>query len=260
MKRLVSLSGLILLMIIQNQNLNAQFLPEVVSIRELEMCEGVNEIILLNYYNQWCDNIAAHSKGAGGWVMKGDRGERNGEYIFAWTFDFKTTRDYYFPASDWSNYPQWNAVLNRFQFHAPEQKLVETVIPFTDYVVLGFSKIIAPVIGEIIAVRYFDIEPSLQKEFETFVENEFHQAYQENIDGFYNYVLKGNRGAKIGSYMLITVFDSADRRDQYFPVPLGPASDAFYQQWLNIEGTSRKFDSYLPESLDHQYTDYIVVY
>jgi len=260
MKKLVFLTCLIILLTSQNSILNAQSLPEVVSLRELEMCEGINEIILLNYYNQWCDNVAAHSKGAGGWVMKGDRGERNGDFIFAWTFDYKTTRDYYFPESDWSNYPQWKAVLNKFQFHAPEQKLVETIKPYTDFVVLGFSKIIAPSIGEIIAIRHFEIDLSLQKEFETFIENEYHQAFQENIDGFYNYVLKGERGAKIGSYILLTVFDSADRRDKYFPIPLGPSSEDFHKQWLMVEITANKFSSYVPDNLDFEYIDYIVVY
>jgi len=260
MKSLIFLACLIILPTIHNSCLNAQSLPEVISLRELDMCKDVNEIIFLNYYNQWCDNIASHSNGADGWVMKGDRGERNGEYIFAWTFAYTTTRDYYFPDSDWSNYPQWNAVLNKFEFHSPEQKLVETIKPYTDFVVIGYSKIIAPVIGEIIAVRYFDIDLELQDEFETFIENEYHQAYQENIDGFYNYVLKGDRGAKKGSYLLLSVFDSADRRDLYFPVPLGPSSHDFHSQWLKLETTSRKFDTYAPEDLEFKYTDYIVVY
>lgn len=252
--------GLFILFFLPFSYLGAQNLPEVVSIRELDMCKDVNEIIFLNYYNQWCDNVSSHSKGAGGWVMKGDRGDRSGEFIFAWTFDYITTRNYYFPESDWSNYPQWNAVLNTFQFHAPEQKLVETIKPYTDYVVLGFSKIIAPVIGEVIAVRYFEIAEENQDEFELFIENEFHQAFQDHIEGYYNYILKGDRGANIGSYLLLTVFDSADRRDQYFPVPQGPSSEDYNSQWLNIQSTAEKFNSFVPESLDFEYTDYIVVY
>lgn len=238
----------------------AQNLPEVIALRELELNEGVNEIIFLNYYNRWCAEVAEHSKGAGGWVMKGDRGERTGEYIFAWTFNYKATRDYYFPASDWSNYPQWQAVLQQFQFHAPERPLVDSIRSFTDYVVLGFNKMIAPQLGEVIAVRYFDIDISMQKEFEEFVINTYHMAFQEHINGYYNYVLKGDRGDKVGSYVLLTVFDNADRRDEYYPVPLEPASESFNEQWLEVEDIVLKFESYLPEGIAHDYTDYIRVY
>ncbi|MBE0652456.1 MAG: hypothetical protein IH594_01580 [Bacteroidales bacterium] len=192
--------------------------------------------------------------------MKGDRGDRNGEYIFAWTFNCKSTRDYYFPSSEMANYPQWNAVLNRFDFHAPNQQLVESITSYTDFIVLGFSKMIAPQLGEIIAVRYFDIEPERKEEFEKFVEDIYHLAFQQNIDGYYNYVLKGDRGSLQGKYVLFTVFDTADRRNEYYPVPGDPASDSFMTQWEKVSEIDIKFNSYLPEGLAQDYTDYIVVY
>lgn len=238
----------------------AQNLPEVIAIRELEMSEGSNEIIFLNYYNRWCENVASYSKGAGGWLMKGDRGERNGEYIFAWSFNFKATRDYYFPASNWSNYPQWQAILQKFDFAAPKTPLVDSIKSYSDFVVVGFSNMISPQLGEIIAVRYFSIEESLQTEFEEFVTTVYHPTFQKSIEGYYNYILKGDRGDKKGSYILLTVFDSADRRDEYFPVPLMPASDSYQEQWNETEEIVNKFNSYLPENIDFDYTDYIRVY
>ncbi len=240
--------------------IKAQNLPEVISIREIVMSDEINEIIFLNYYNQWCDKVHEHSKGVNGWVMKGDRGERIGEYVSAWAYDYKSTRDYYFPESDWSNYPQWNAMLNKFQFHAPEQALLKSTKPSSDFVVLGFSKIIAPQLGEIIGVRYFDIEESKQAEFELFIENEYHQAYQKNIDGFYNYILKADRGAKTGSYLLLTVFDSADRRNLYYPVPEGQGSEEFHVQWLKLQDVDEKFNKCLGKTIEEHYTDYIVAW
>jgi hypothetical protein len=241
-------------------NLSAQNLPEVISLRELELNKETNEIIFLNYYNQWCDMVSEHSKGVGGWVMKGDRGNRNGEYVFAWTFNFKSTRDYYFPSNDMSNYPQWQAVLSKIHFHAPEKPLVDSIRSYTDFVVLGFDKMIAPQLGEIIAVRYFNVEEEKVSEFEDFVLEEYHPAFQNHIEGYYNYVLKGDRGDKVGSYLMLTVFDNADRRDQYFPVPLDPPSDDFNNQWLEVEAISEKFNDYLIKNVDHDYTDYIVVF
>ena len=241
-------------------NLAAQNLPEVISLRELELNKETNEIIFLNYYNQWCDMVAEHSKGVGGWVMKGDRGNRNGEYVFAWTFNFKSTRDYYFPTIDKANYPQWQAVLSKIQFHAPEKPMVDSIRSYTDFVVLGFDKMIAPQLGEIIAVRYFDVENTKVDEFENFVIKEYHPALQNHVEGYFNYVLKGDRGDKAGSYLLLTVFDNADRRDQYFPVPLDPPSDAFQNQFTEVEDLAEKFSGYLIENVDHDYTDYIVVF
>lgn len=241
-------------------HVQSQNLPEVIALRELELIDGTNEIIFLNYYTRWCQLITEHSKGASGWVMKGDRGERSGEYIFAWTFNCKSTRDYYFPSSDMANYPQWNAVLSRFHFQAPKQQLVDSINSYTDFVVIGFPRMIAPQLGEIIAIRYFEIPEDKKAKFEAFVEEEFHPAYQKNIEGYYNYVLKGERGDKIGKYVLFTVFDTADRRNEYYPVAGGLASESFVSQWKKVQDIDEIFRSYLPYSIDDDYTDYIVVY
>jgi hypothetical protein len=241
-------------------DVKSQNLPEVIALREIEMHKGTNELIFLNYYNQWCDLITEYSKGASGWVMKGDRGNRFGEYVFAWTFNYKSTRDYYFPSGEMSNYPQWNAVLSQFNFHAPEQPLVDSMYSYTDFIVLGYPKMIAPQLGEIIAVRYFEVEEEKRNVFEAYVENTYHIAYQKHIDGYYNYVLKGDRGDKVGTYVLLTVFDTADRRNSYYPVPGEPASDGFMEQWENVADVETRFRSYLPEGIEFDYTDYIVVY
>jgi hypothetical protein len=240
--------------------IHSQNLPEVIAFRELELNKETNEIVFLNYYSRWCKLITEHSKGASGWVMKGDRGERNGQYVFAWTFNYKGTRDYYFPSSQMANYPQWNAVLNRFDFHAPEQPLVDSINSYTDFVVIGFHKMIAPQLGEIIAVRFFNVDADKQTEFETFIEDVFHPSYQENIEGYYNYVLKGDRGDKKGIYMLLTVFDTADRRNEYYPVPLDPASESFMSQYEKVSHIDDQFRTFLPENIDFDYTDYIVVF
>jgi hypothetical protein len=241
-------------------DVSGQNLPEVIALRELELHSNTNEIVFLNYYSKWCDLIREHSKGASGWVMKGDRGNRSGEYIFAWTFNYKDTRDYYFPSSSMANYPQWNAVLNKFEFRAPQDPLVDSIKSYTDFVVLGFDEMIMPQLGEIIAIRFFEVEEEKQSEFEDFVISEFHPAYQANVEGYYNYVLKGDRGDKEGMYSLWTVFDNADRRNAYFPVPLEPPSESFIRQQESILVIDEKFRSFLDENIDFDYTDYVVVY
>ena len=254
--------GLLLTIMISGflTGLSGQNLPEVIALRELELNRGTNEIIFLNYYNQWCGLMSEHSKGASGWIMKGDRGSRSGEYIFAWTFNYKATRDYYFPSSEMSNYPQWNAVLTKFDFSAPEKPLVDSIKSYTDYVVIGFHKMIAPQLGEIIAIRHFEVAEEKQEEFENFVIKDFHPAYQAHVDGYYNYVLKGDRGDKTGSYILMTVFDNSDKRDEYFPVPSEPPSDIFKNQHKPVLNIVEKYRTFIERTKDFNYTDYIVVY
>lgn len=255
------ISGLIIIsLVFCDTAVSGQNLPEVIALREIKMHPGTNELIFLNYYNQWCDLITEYSKGASGWVMKGDRGDRNGEYVFAWTFNYKSTRDYYFPSGEMSNYPQWNAVLKRFNFAPPHQPLVDSISSYTDYIVIGYNNLIAPQLGEIIAVRYFDIKEEQVTRFEEFVSGTYHTAYQKHIDGYYNYVLKGDRGDNAGSYLLLTVFDSADRRNAYYPVPGEPGSDEFMKQWENVSDVEENFRKFLPANIDQQYTDYILVY
>ncbi len=240
--------------------LSAQNLPEVIALRELELNKETNEIIFLNYYSQWCQLITEHSKGASGWVMKGDRGNRSGDYIFAWTFNYKATRDYYFPSSEMANYPQWNAVLTRFDFAAPKKSLVDSINSYTDFVVVGFNEMIAPQLGEIIAIRYFTVDKEKQNEFERFIINDYHPAYQAYVTGYYNYILKGDRGDKIGQYLLLTVFDKADRRNEYFPIPQEQPSESFADQQKPVLEIDKKFRNFLNENIDFDYTDYIVVF
>mgnify|MGYP006283619331 CR=1 FL=1 len=249
----ISISGIL-------TGLSGQNLPEVIALRELELNKETNEIIFLNYYSQWCDLMTEHSKGASGWVMKGDRGNRSGDYIFAWTFNYKATRDYYFPTSEMANYPQWNAVLTQFDFAAPKDPLVDSINSYTDFVVVGFNKMIAPQLGEIIAIRYFKVDEEKHDEFENFVIENYHPAYQAHIDGYYNYVLKGDRGDKADTYVLMTVFDKADRRNEYFPVPLEPPSESFTEQQGPVLEIDEKFRTFLNENIDFDYTDYIVVF
>ncbi len=239
---------------------SGQNLPEVIALRELELSKNTSEIVFQNYYSRWCDLITEHSKGASGWVMKGDRGNRSGEYIFAWTFNYKCTRDYYFPTSEMANYPQWNAVLTRFDFLAPKQPLVDSINSYTDFVVVGFNELIMPQLGEIIALRFFEVDEEKQEDFENFIIQDYHPAYQANIEGYYNYVLKGDRGDKKGIYSLWTIFDTADRRNEYFPVPLDPPSQDFLSQQEKILEIDEKFRTFLNENIDFDYTDYVVVF
>jgi hypothetical protein len=70
-------------------------------------------------------------------------------------------------------------------------------------------------------------------------------------------ILKGDRGARKGRYMLVWEFDSVASRNVYFPREGGFASDAFREAWKRMSAVMDKFKSYVKEPSD--YTDYVVV-
>ena len=197
-------------------SVGAQDLPEIISIRELKLRPESNEIAFQNYYNKWCKDIRLHTKGVNAWIMKGDRGERAGLYNMVWGFNYMETRDYYFPVSDKTNYPKWNAALERFQFQAPEEPLVEDMTDYTDFIVVGYDQMLNPQLGEVISLSYPKVKAGLKKP-RGIRSRGMNNALQNNIDGYYMYLLKGDRGEFKGRYAVLRVFDTYQRRSIYFP-------------------------------------------
>ncbi len=162
---------------------SAQDMPEVLAIREIELRPQTNEIVFLNYYNKWCKDIKAYTKGVNAWIMKGDRGVRHDQYSMVWGFNYVETRDYYFPVSDITNYPKWNAALERFQFKAPEDPLIEDMTEYTDFIIVGYDTMLNPQMGEVVSVSYPNVITGKEKEFENFVTKSLNEFFQDNING-----------------------------------------------------------------------------
>ncbi len=249
-----SLAGFFL---ISPQVITPQNLPEVIALRNLHLRKGTNPIIFQNYYKQWCEKIQDNSKGASGWIMYGDRGANQGQYCFAWGFNFLATRDYYFPESDLANYPQWNAVLEKFHFRPPTDQLVDSISDYTDFVVIGYNSMIDPQLGQLICISYFDVAVGRQSQFERFVSYELQPALQKDIEGFRLYVLKGDRGSMVGKYALFRVFDSVDVRNKYFPEGINNPAPDFAEQWNMVESLYTRLQNFMSDS--SKPTEYIVV-
>lgn len=251
---LASLTGFFLL---SPQITTGQNLPEVIALRNLHLRKGTNPIIFQNYYKHWCEKIRDNSKGACGWIMYGDRGANEGQYCFAWGFNFQATRDYYFPESDQANYPQWNAVLEKFHFRPPTAQLVDSISDYTDFVVIGYNSMIDPQLGQLICLSYFDVAEGRQENFERFVSYELQPAFQKDIDGFRIYVLKGDRGSLTGKYVLFRVFDSVDLRNNYFPEGINNPAPDFAEKWSMVESLYERLQNYMMGTTVP--TEYIVV-
>ena len=241
-------------------SVGAQDLPEIISIRELKLRPETNEIVFQNYYNKWCKDIRLHTKGVNAWIMKGDRGERTGLFNMVWGFNYMETRDYYFPVSDKTNYPKWNAALERFQFQAPEEPLVEDMTDYTDFIVVGYDQMLNPQLGEVISLSYPKVKPGSEKALEEFVAGELNNALQNNIDGYYMYLLKGDRGEFKGRYAVLEVFDTYQRRSIYFPDNSGEPSPAFQKAGRKVADLMTKFKTYFDTSPTDNSSDFVILY
>ena len=233
----------------------SQDFPEVVAMREIEIHEETNEVIFKNYYQKWCDILEENAKGMSGWLMKGDRGERLNKYIFAYGFDYKAARDYYFPVTPPADYKQFYALPLEALSNLPPG--VEGTNTYTDFVVLGYVDIIRPIMGEVIGIHYLDVKSRKSDELEKFVIKKFNSVMQNNIPGLDLYVMKGDRGDMQGQYILVFVFDTVERRNEYIPQG-GVPSEEFKSAFQVVSDVYEKFFSFLNSELS--YTDYIVVY
>lgn len=233
----------------------SQDLPEVIAMREIEIHEETNEVIFKNYYRKWCDVLKEHSKGMSGWLMKGDRGERINKYIFTYGFDYKAARDYYFPSIPPGDYKQFYALPQDALSKLPAG--VEGTNVYTDFVVMGYADIVRPMLGEVIGIHYLDVKKDVEGKFESFVTGTFNTGMYNKIPGLNLYVLKGDRGDMKDHYILIFIFDTVERRNDYIPRE-GETTKEFQKAFESVSQVYEKFQSFLNDEIS--YTDYIVLY
>ena len=260
MKKFFGVPVLFAVLLLTSLQIFSQDLPQVLAIRELKLRPGINEIAFQNYYNKWCKNISKSTKGVNAWIMKGDRGGRVDKYDMVWGFNYTETRDYYFPVSDSQNYPKWNAALERFQFQAPPEPLVEDMNDYTDFIVVGYDAMLNPQLGEVVSLNYPVVNHGMEKELENFVTTDLNNALQKNIDGYYIYLLKGDRGEFKGKYVILKVFDTYNRRKLYFPEDTDVPSADFTKAGKKVTNDLQKFKTYFESSPAVKSSDFVILY
>ena len=233
----------------------AQDLPEVIALREIEIHDETNEVVFKNYYTKWCDVLKDNSKGMSGWLMKGDRGERVDKYIFAYGFDYKAVRDYYFPTEPPAHYKQFYALPQEALSKLPPG--VEGTNTYTDFIVLGYKDIIRPMMGELLGIHFINIKARKSNDFEKFVVEEFNPGMYNKIPGLNLFILKGDRGEMEGHYILMYNFETVELRDLYVPES-GQATEEFKKEFDPVMHLWDKLQSYIEET--SSWTDYVVVY
>ncbi|MDH5597897.1 MAG: hypothetical protein OEY34_02170 [Cyclobacteriaceae bacterium] len=235
-------------------------LPEVVSVRNVEIVNVVAEILYANSVKEYAELETQYLPGVKRFLMKGERGVRTGKYVFVYTFDHMYTRNYYFPTPDAESYPKYTAQISESMQNIGSSDYLEGKVKvddaYTDYVILNYAEMINPQLGEVIAMRFFEIPEKKQKKFEEFTK-QIHDAFQKNVDGYFIYIGKGDRGERNGKYVMITAIDTYDRRNVYFP-ETEVLSDEYNEAIKNVNEIITKMNSYLGDQ-DLAFTDYLVI-
>lgn len=198
-----------------------------------------------------------HVPGLHGVTMKGDRGERDGQYIGVWIFDTVERRDHYFPEPDGGPYPVFG------EAYAPMQDIENMAgdyanVPesYTDYVLVGAETVDAMPSCEVIGIHKIKVKRGMEHDFEAFVTHRLNT--DGSMPGIWTFIYKGDRGADEGEYIWVAAFDPGYMRDAYFPG--SQASRAWQEADAPFAELNERFSSYLEEGIGQgTFTDYVVV-
>ena len=117
--------------------------------------------------------------------------------------------------------------------------------------------------ARVIAIREVMLKPGVsEQDFERFVAEEFYPVWRQLPPEFQVSVLKGDRGDRVGGYIIVDEFESVETRNRLFPGP-GKAMSEEVQRWLETYGEAHravveKWGSYATTTYG-VYTDYVEV-
>jgi len=110
--------------------------------------------------------------------------------------------------------------------------------------------------AKVFGMHMIALRPGVKAEdFEKFVMEEVYPT--STIEGWKNYLLKGDRGDREGKYLWMSEFESVEQRDRLFPSPGEMSEEA--QQFLAAQAAVYEKWATLATPLDVISTDYVVV-
>jgi hypothetical protein len=111
----------------------------------------------------------------------------------------------------------------------------------------------------LLSIHFLELKPGVTAEqFEAFLAQEFHN--QQGLPGARNFILKCDRGDRVGSYALLMESD-VESRDRAFPSPgvMSPET----QQWADqLPASATEFDTRfyeLASGVGEHFSDYVVI-
>jgi hypothetical protein len=114
-----------------------------------------------------------------------------------------------------------------------------------------------PIDRRAIALREATLKPNVRGEdFERYFADSVAGPMNRHIPGVHAYLLKGERGARVGGYVIVFEFDSLGRRNEYFP-----KRDTTSTRWQQLAQAlpANSVDNLSRYVEIRDYTDYVVV-
>lgn len=109
----------------------------------------------------------------------------------------------------------------------------------------------------VLTMRELELKPGVKAEdFERFACREMASA-SRSMPELKMHILKGDRGARKGKYILMWEFDSIEARNRIFPREGGGSSSKYQQTWKEMLALLSKFGTYVKEA--PTYTDYVTI-
>lgn len=115
-----------------------------------------------------------------------------------------------------------------------------------------------PSLGEVLALRHYSLKDGADTTaFEKLVVAELNPAWDKHVPGLHDVTMKGDRGARNGQYIGVWVFDTVERRDEYFPQEDTGWYPVFEEAYTPIQNITNKAGEYAGST--ESYTDYVLV-
>lgn len=220
--------------------------------------KAFEDIVIKEWNPAWVQHIPGYQT----LLLKGDRGTKSGAYSTIISFDDLETRNYYYPTQDGSEDNVDSVAFEPIRlinqkFSQFEYIPSDTVRIYTDYVLVGGDKVdTMPLVG-LLGIHELNVKAGMEEAFEAFVTDKYYPAMKGRLPGLWYFVYKGDRGADIGSYIIIAAFDSVERRNAYYPEP-DKVSETVSNALDSLEDIGNEFSTY-QETEEDVYTDYVII-
>lgn len=232
---------------------------EILSVREFTLSTGTEaaqfeKFVAEQLYPIWNE----HLSGSKYLVLKGDRGNRAGQYLAMCTYESAKWKSYYDKDTSIEQYIQnrqdmqpmkevWNQFLEMVSF--PE--------PCADYRIIGYENYSTMPAVEAFGIHNIVVKEGQANALEDFIKNRWINSV--HIPAYWGFVLNGQNDAA-RNYIWISAFDPGEMRDGYFPNP-GESSPAWEQAMVPVQKLFNQLESYLEyePGTEGRYTDYFLV-
>lgn len=233
-------------------------LGEVIGLRYVTHSEGDTaqyESHVKNFVYPFYENYAP---GVDWVVLKGDRGERIGQYAWLANFETRERRDHYFPQEE-GPFPRWEPIEQTWLAETGEDAAeafgYETEFS-GDFVLVGAEQIKQMPWIDLLGIHHLRVRSGEEADFERFVTEEWNPT--AHLLGTWVLIYRADRGERTGEYIMVFAFEQRELRDIYYPEP-GVMSEAGEYMWGAVEKPWNDMQRFLDDPVSSEYSDFILI-